>query len=197
MPSRKPKHTINNATRFLKKWAGPFGFGHYNITLSCLPAEAKGEVWGRSVFNHEEEWATIEVVPDGILPVAQVETLMLHELAHGLLDLSNTSEATCETVCNRIARLALAKPNVVHCNQWNQRDGDRVWNTALLTEPWMKLLVEGLPLRQRTVVNSLFYECQSMRHTAAAMGVSVRTVGRLRERALVSLQAAAKKLEAR
>lgn len=197
MPSRKPKVTIQNATRFLKKWAGSFGFGHYNITLSCLPPEAKGEVWGRSVFNHEEEWATIEVVPDGVLPVAQVETLMLHELAHGLLEFSNASDATCETVCNRIARLALAKPNVVHCNQWNQQDGDRVWNAASMSEPWMKLLVDGLPPNQRTVVNALFYERQSMRHTAAAMGVSVRTVGRLRNRALMALQAAAAKLEKR
>lgn len=196
---RKPV-TIKHATRFLKKWVVLFGFGHYNITLAPLPDEAKGEVWGRSTYNHEEEWCIIEVVPDGVLPPAQVEALVLHELTHGLLELAQGSDTACESVCNRIARLALAKPDVKLCNEWNVTGQHGVWGTYSrfpFSEDWMKLLVEGLPLREKTVVNSLFYEARSLRATADAMGCSVRTVGRLRDTALLALSAAAEKLKNR
>lgn len=193
-----PRKTTKHAERFLKKWVNPFGFGHYSIKLTVLPTEAKGEVWGRSTFNHEEEWAHIEVVPDGILPVAQVETLVLHELSHGLIELAGANDLGCEMVCNRISRLALTGRTVKHCNEWNVATGfSNSWNTASLTEPWMKLLVEGLPPDQRTVVNALYYEGSSIRATAASMGVSARTVGRLRAKALTALETAAEKLSKR
>lgn len=123
------KEDVKHACFYYKKWAPKFGFGHYHATIVVLDKEDKGKVWGKSTFNHEEEWVVMEVVPDGILPRAQVEALMLHELSHGIISLACSSDAAEEMVCNRISRLANEKHNL-HLNQWNQWDGNKVWSAA-------------------------------------------------------------------
>jgi len=60
---------------------------------------------------------------------------------------------------------------------------------------WIKLFVEGLPAEERHVVNALYYEGRTVRALAKDLGVSARTVGRIRERALERIQASAEQVQ--
>jgi len=111
--------SVRKGTRFVKKWAEPMGFAGWHIAVQPLPEDQKGKVWGRSEFNVEEEWAVIELLPDGIIPDDALEGLVLHELAHGLLLISSKSDAHTETVCNRIARM-LGPSDMKLCNEWHR-----------------------------------------------------------------------------
>lgn len=184
--------SVRKGERLVRKWADLMGFGHWRISVECLPESQRGEVWGRSEYNAEEEWATIQLIPDGKIPLEQLEGLVLHELAHGLLHLANKSEAHTEIVCNRIARL-LGPENAALCNEWNSTN-ECDWAFKDVT-PWVKLFVDGLPAEERQVVNALFYEGRTMRALAKDMNMSARTVGRIRDRALERIQSAVGQVE--
>jgi len=188
------------------KWATAFGLGHYSREVRCLPADQKGKVWGRSHYNHQEEWFEVEVVPDGALPTEQVEALVLHELAHGLLSFANEGDSAVEAVCNRISKLASRqrKP-LVHCNQYAGMGPDG-WEEARLNslrsnelhfdaDPWLSTLVDSLPKKESSVVSALYYEKASLREVARRHGVSARTVGRWRDDGLAMLRVALRKLD--
>lgn len=113
--------SIRKGVRLVKKWAEPMGFAGWRITVQLLPEDQKGKTWGRSEFNVEEEWAVIELLPDGIVPDDALEGLVLHELAHGLLLIGSRSDAHCETVCNRIARM-LGPSDMKLCNEWHSAE---------------------------------------------------------------------------
>lgn len=59
---------------------------------------------------------------------------------------------------------------------------------------WIKLFVEGLAPEERHVINALYYEGRTVRALAKDLGVSARTVGRIRERALEHIQASAEQV---
>lgn len=196
------KKTCKEAKALTEKWAPAFGLGHYAHEVRVLPESARGKMWGRSYYNHEEEWFEFEVVPDGALPSAQVEALVLHELAHGLLNLASKSDHAVEAVCNRIVKLASRQKNVVHCNQ-HENMGPQGWPTEdagveeLRFEPklWMAPLVDALPEKEARVLNALYYERASLRVTAKRLGVDHRTVGRWRDKGLARLRETLEKLD--
>lgn len=187
---------IKRGERLVRKWAGPMGFGSYNIEVSPLPDDQKGKVWGRSYWNAEEEWAHIELLPDSVLPPAQLEALVIHELAHGLVHVASKSDVGVEMVCNRIARLVC--PEVELCNEWYGKSGDQCeWEEDPMNTAWMRLLVDALPEEEKLVINSLYYERRTLNAVAAELGVSSRTIGRIKRRALAKLNEAAAQLEER
>lgn len=181
---RKP--TCRKGARLVADWAPVFGFQNFRITVTVLPEEEKGKHWGLSSWNIEEEWAHIQLVPDGVLPDDVQEQLVLHELAHGLIDLATKGEAELEVVCNRIARF-FGGPDVQSCNEWNSTQEQDAWAANSMDQRWVKLLVDGLPDDERRVVNALYYEGQTFRSLAAEMGKSTRSIGRLRDRAVARL----------
>lgn len=180
-----------------------FGLGHYRYTVTCLPEDAKGKVWGRSHYNHSEEFFDIQVVPDGVLPEVEQRHLILHELAHGILQFAYESSAGCETACNRIAKMVLGGeatgPNYSTCGgpngDWPSFDEGET-NNARRTRSnprknWdedkerkiVKMLdsVPDLTDRQRYVLGAIYVQGHSFREVARALGVSPRTVTRVRD----------------
>lgn len=188
-----PKPSVRKGKAYVERWMPRFGFTNYAVTVGVLPPDQKGQCWGRSWWNVAEEWADIELVPDGILPDDQLEGLVLHELAHGLVELARSGDGGTETVCNRLARL-LGAQGAPLCNEWVHTQDDHPWGmpdepeeSRATEHKWVKLLVDWLPEPDRQVVNGLFYEGQTLRGMAKELGVSPRTIGRIRDRALASL----------
>ncbi len=194
----------------VKEYAPLFGLGHYRYTVTCLPEDAKGKVWGRSHYNHTEEFFDIQVVPDGTLEDTQHRHLILHELAHGILELADESDAGTETVCNRVAKLVLGPdstgPNYSTCGGTNGEwptfdscarkargnppcagssasfqsrknwDEDKEKNIVKMLDS-----LPGLTDRQRYVLGAIYIQGHSFREVARALGVSPRTVTRVRD----------------
>ena len=95
---------VTLAEKYLEKWAHTFGFAHYRRKVHPIRVEDAGGFWARCFFDHDEEWLEIEIVPDGVVPEAQTEHLILHELCHGLFEYAAGSDSHEEAACNRLAR---------------------------------------------------------------------------------------------
>lgn len=108
-PPDKPKRekaTVKDAQDFVEKWVGLFGFAHYRWRVLPLRSKHRGRVWATVGWDHLEEWLEIQIVPDGVLPSAQVEHVVMHELAHVLIALAGQSDSAEESVVTRLVRLA-------------------------------------------------------------------------------------------
>lgn len=201
---------MKKSEALVRKHAGGFGFGHYKWSVRPLPEEQSapgGGFWGRSQWNHQEEYFAIKIVPDGTLDAARMEHLVLHELAHGVLTLAEESEAGCELACNRIAKLVLGRdatgPNYTLGGDpelhWPVDDGSEAARAVNKKKPpvqksarkeWMdgkeasviRLLdsVHSLTARERYVLGAIYIQKLTFREVAAALKVSPRTVTRIR-----------------
>lgn len=201
------KLSVKKSERMVKEYAPAFGLAHYRYTVTCLPEEAKGRVWGRSHYDHSEEFFDIQVVPDGTLGDTEHRHLILHELAHGLAGYSALSKKHEETVCDRLAKLVLgpdaAGPNFSLCGadngEWpsfeecprtrrprsNPRkdwDVDKERNIVKMLDS-----VPDLTDRQRYVLGAIYVQGHSFREVARALGVSPRTVTRVRDQLVKKL----------
>lgn len=199
--------SVKKSEALVKAYAKRFGFGHYNIHVSPLPKEdaaPDGGYWGRSHWNHHEEYFNVQVVPDSVLTDAEREHLVLHELTHGLLSYASDNDSNCETVCDRVAKL-VAGPGVTGPNYklfggdacpWDQFEESAVSMTRreLLGDERKEAVVDqlldhlgDLTERERFVLGSLFIDRLSFRAVARLMGVSARTVQRIRNSAVRKL----------
>jgi len=172
MTKRKQKFSMEQARRYLDKWLPRMGFAHWAVDLRVLPESARNEVWGRSLWLHEEESASVQVVPDDVLPDEQMEVLILHELAHGLVRTLRTygfGGPAEEMVVNRIVRLALDGKPVTMLNMHSllTDDSDDGW-LALerIQVDRLRELIDRLPEREREVINRWYYEKQSLSRIA-------------------------------
>lgn len=176
--------TANEARALVEQWLPKFGFGHYTFKLSPLPKAADGKTWGRCVWLHDEETARFQFVPDGVLSKAQLETVVLHELAHGLLELAGTSEHAEEVVCNRIVRLL--RPSTAQANEHLLNHAD--WNDKTVPVDALRALVDRLPEGEREAINMRFYERLSYGEIAEELDLPYRQDAvRLLRRALRQL----------
>jgi hypothetical protein len=182
--------TINRAKAVIDKWLPQFGFGHYTYNIRALPKGKRDEVWARCFWNHEDEELFVEVnaATEQKLDERELETVILHEFGHGLLDLAATSDHAVEVVCNRIPKLLLGKRHK-HPNQrlvWD-RDWDESTKVHPNTSSYMGVLVDGLSGEERRVIEGLFWDDATFEQLAVELGVSTRTVGRIRDEALEHL----------
>lgn len=167
----------DEAKDLLDYWLPRFGFGHYRVHTKVLPASARGKLWARCHWNHDEEFVNFQFVPDGVLKRPQMEALVLHELSHGLCRLAEDSDGE-ERVCNRIARLALGGRQTQLPNEWMFASDDKWWDTlssALRIDPtaapMLRALIDELPEMEREVVNRRFYERQPWREMCRELGL--------------------------
>lgn len=206
MTSRKL--SVKKSEKLVKEYAPLFGLGHYRFSVTVLPEDMKGKIWGRSNFNHSDEYFDMQIVPDGTLQDTAHRHLILHELAHGIVQYASESDAGLETACNRIAKMVLGpcanSPNYDYCGgenmQWpdsdsyesvvtNRRD---ILDTDKKDAAVARLLnaVGTLTGRERFVVGAIYVQRMSFRETARALGCSARTIQRLRNSAVRKLTAA-------
>lgn len=195
--------SVSEAEALVEKYAGRFGFGDYGYTVRLLPQEWYGKRWAHVSFCHEDGWFVLEVVPDGVLPARELESVVLHELAHGLLELpTELGEAGHEQAANRIARLVMGR-RWAHPNHWVtlKRGFDPGAVTRAMTvegfdpRPWLPLVVDGLPEQEAQVIDLIFYGERSLRDAAEELGVSFQHVARIRDRALDRLREYLTRLE--
>lgn len=193
--------SVSQAEALVEKYVGRFGFGDYGYTVRLLPKEWYGKRWAHVSFCHEDGWFVLEVVPDGVLPARELESVVLHELAHGLLELpAELGDAGHEQAANRIARLVMGR-RWNHPNHWMRlkRGAEPVDHRAMSAEfdprPWLPLVVDGLPEAEAQVIDLVFYGERSLREAAVELGVSYQHVARIRDRALDRLREYLERLE--
>lgn len=183
MSLERDTESVKRARFFVDKWMPRFGFGgHWRVEVYRLQEKYKGKVWAHGFWNMEEEHVLFEFVPDGALPDTVLEMLVIHEVAHGLVELGKTSEHGEEVVCNRVAKVL--KPRAKHPNEWYKTkksffdlpDETRLGATRELTA------------RQRYVVHALFNENRSLGSVARDLGVTKRAVALCRDAALKKLK---------
>ena len=187
----KRKLTTADAEAALDKWMSLFGFAHFKRKVEPLPLDMKGKLWARCHWTYEEEYVEFQFVPDGVLERPQVEGLVLHELAHGLLDYAKEGHHPQEVVCNRIARLLLPA-NVQLPNE--KAVAEKPWDATPsesdeVDRAILRALVDGLPEDEREVVNRRFWEHQSLSQIAGALGMKFpQDVVRVSNRATARLR---------
>lgn len=180
----------------VRRWAPRFGLGDFRIQVLPMPTEPC-DAWARSYYDLDEMWGVIDLPADADVPAPLLELLVLHELAHGLLLLSETSETGTEQACNRIARLArcdfttrLANEQSAHQLGEDYWSGDREKSNASATDrrAWLNVVVDALPVGDREVINLIYVEGLSLRAAGQCLGgVDVHTMVRRRDRALAKL----------
>lgn len=179
--------SVTAAEILLATWAPVFGFGHYRQGVSMLSRELwatdDSGVWGRSRFDHTEEWILLEVVEDGYMPPRQLEWLVLHELSHGLLSYASTSPNAEEVACNRVAAMHLG-PAATGPNYHHARSA---------FEGPLAVAIATLPPRERAVIQALYVDGLSLREVTRLPGLGfpvdvTRSVRRCRDRALTLLR---------
>lgn len=186
---------IDRAQALVKKWAPKFGLGDFRLRVTELPF-ASPEGWGLSYYDLDELWGTVEIVGDGLLPDAVQELLVLHELAHGMLQFAKHGGITEEQSCNRIARLARGDFTTPLFNEHHlQMVGDAEFfggvdrNSADLDRrAWLPIVTDALPEREREVINGMYWEGLSLREVAERMGIHHHSVERYRDKALERLR---------
>lgn len=201
------KRSVKKSEQLVKQYAPMFGLAHYRWSVTALDEEKaapKGNLWGCSNFNHNEEYFDIAVVPDGTLGDTEHRHLILHELAHGILTYAVESESHCETACDRIAKALIGPdatgPNYNHCGgpnrTWEEFDNEddiairKMMSTSRSRKNWdddkdkriVKILdsLPDLSDRERYVLGALYVQGLSFRQVAKNLGVSARTVTRIR-----------------
>lgn len=193
------KQSVKKSEALVKHWAPLFGFGHYKCSVTSISPDEK--YWGQSYFDHHEEYFDVRVVPDGTLSEGEHAHLVLHELAHGILSLAEDSPAGCEIACNRIAKLLLG-PGAHGPNYGKYGGPDRGWGdddeevidrmiaASGTRKAWsddkdqtIVRILDSLPDlsdREKYVLGALYVQGMSFREVARKLGVSARTVTRIR-----------------
>ena len=193
----KKKLTVKDASLLLEQWMPRFGFGHYKIRVDVIGEAGRGKFWARCSWNHEEEVARFEFVPDGVLELPQLESTVVHELAHGLVSLLDIGGEVEETVCNRIVRLVMGKKHklvnehMLHAAEWDYN---------LSVDPalgeLLPVLIDALPDDEREAINRSYYERLSLREIAQDLGLKhPEDVRRLLRRAQRRLRGWLEKLD--
>lgn len=191
------KATLVDARELTEKWAPKFGFGGYRWKIATLSKTTKGR-WGQSVWLHDDDFFEIRV-QENVLPLRQMEALVIHELTHGLLTLAQTGQE--ERVCNRLPRLlmgdtaqtaniwALAR---VDSSGWGEDEGLFIEPTDSEVSPYvtaaLPLIVDDLTPREAAVINAVYWEGASLMEAARRLGISRRQAGRLHKSALAHLR---------
>lgn len=187
---------LERATALVVKWAQRVGFGHYRMYVAVLPKRERGDCWARVHFDHEEEWFTMEVVPDGTLPEDVLEHTILHEFGHGLIELAELGPGSTELACNRIANLALYSPHPNEHYLMHHPEAQRHWATMPVAKGRLApILVDALPEKERKVITDTFWYGASRGQLAAELGVSKRTIGRILKKAIDRLDRMYERLE--
>jgi hypothetical protein len=167
---------LRDAKKLLNKWLPKFGFAHYSRYVELVPEDQKGKTWAMVKWDHDEEFVVFYFVPDGVLPKEQLEVVVLHELAHGLISLANESAPDEERVCNRIARILA--PQVMTTNEWMQHTeppsgGWYPMRVDPAAAPLVRILVdEALSDLERQVVNRFYYERLGVTEIALELGIT-------------------------
>lgn len=188
--------SIDVGTALVRKWAPKFGFAGWRIQVRPIPMD-NPDAWGRSFFETNEEWGVIEIPPDGFFPPETLELLVLHELAHGLLELAASEGVLEEQACNRIARLSRGDFTTPLMNEqreavigdaWYGVEGEQRDTAEKLDKSkWLAIVADALPTDEREVISALYWEGLTFRQAAERFGVGVATIDRRRASALTKL----------
>lgn len=175
------KESIDKGRALVEKWALRFGFGSYSRRVRKMPKAKREHYYALVYFDHEEEFFEVELVPDGTLPMRQLEYVVIHEMTHGLVGYAHQHVSAEEVICNRVARAFTRSkgPNEHHYASAPKQ--------PKASQPErMSVLVDALPDKERRVIEALYYEHGERTHSEIAdeLGVSKGTVGRIRDRAL-------------
>jgi hypothetical protein len=170
---------ITKGKELVEKWATRFGFGHYSRRVRRMSKAKREHFFALVYFDHEEEFFDVELVPDGTLPVKQLEYVVIHEMTHGLVGYAQQHVSAEEVICNRLARAITRSKGP---NEHHYKGGDLTPKGA--PPPRTAVLVDALPEQEREVISRLFFGQASMGEVAAELGISKRQVGRIRNRAL-------------
>lgn len=191
--------SIEKGTALVKHWAPRFGLGEFRLKVKPMPTD-NTEAWALSHYDIEEMWGSIELPSDEVFPFETLELLVLHELAHGLLQLAGTdvTSVAVEQSCNRIARLTRGdfesrlmneEREAIEGDAYYNADGkDRTAASRLDRRKWLAIVTDGLPEAERQVITLLYFEGVSMRDAGEVLGCDVHTVFRRRNSALARLQ---------
>lgn len=186
--------STDRATALVRKWAPRFGLGEFRLAVNEIPRDTP-DAWARSFYDIEELWGVLDLPGDEFLPVALQELLILHELAHGLLQLAESGDVGCEQACNRIARLARGDfetplGNEHHASVIGEDWFDEKFRNASVIDKraWLNIVTAALPEQERAVINLLYFEGVSYRDAAAALHIDVHTVWRRRDKAIERLR---------
>ena len=155
-----------------------------------MPEDVWSEAWARSMFNHEDEWFIFEVNPQAPLSDETIESLVLHELGHGLCSLGQQlGDIGEEVACNRIGRLLLGR-RFLHPNYLVELHPEAWTNAAMRPEfrLWLQPALDVLPERERKVVEGLYFEGKSYGQLATELGTVKWDVTRWHASALTQLR---------
>lgn len=182
----RPVESIARGKELVDRWATRFGFGHYSRRVRKMAKTKREHYFALVYFDHEEEFFEVELVPDGTLPIRQLEYVVVHEMTHGLVGYAQQHVGAEEVICNRVARAFTRSkgPNELHyaSSPSSPKKGSDV--------PRMTAMVDALPDTERNVVSRLFYGGASMGDVAKELGISKRQVGRIRDEALTRIGSA-------
>lgn len=179
--------SVRRSRILVNRWKHILGFGHWRIYVYEIPNNPTH--WAISEWDVHEEWARIGFVADRVFPEEQRETLVLHEFAHGLLELAKTSEVAEEQFCNRFARL-LARDGNHLANEYMSIVAKNPPSDELnpAVREALRVAVDRLPDRERQVIEGLYYERVGPTELAERLKVSRTTVYRIRDQAILRLE---------
>lgn len=188
----KPKRVdpLAIAKEVVDRYATRFGFGHYSFKVKLMPKSLQANYYALCYFDHEEEFFEVEVVPDGTLPARQLEYVVVHEMAHGLLSFAAQHSVAEEVICNRVARAITRTrgPNEkLHPGNKLGVIGQPAANGAF--EP-LRALVDTLPDREREVLSRIYFGRASLQEVGKELNLGKRQVARIRDRALARISEA-------
>lgn len=197
--------SLDELKELIDKWAPRFGFASYRYKVGVLPKQA-ADCWGKSVWLHDDDFFEIRVHPNR-LQSRQLEALVIHELAHGLVSLAANGRE--EAVCNRLAKLLLGEdvqtPNIWALGRCTKArwagtgfiDLDAVSDSTV--DPFvlaaLPLIVDDLPPREQQLVNAVYWEGVSLMEVARRLGISRRTAGRLHKSAMTRMRVLVEELQ--
>ena len=189
--------------------------GLANFRIHCMPDPEKKTV-AQSQWNADEEWGIIWCPDDEAYTDPIIELTVLHELGHGLLEITiprhNYKRSEIERFCNRLARIALGnwhtlepgEAKALAGEETQRRDaksdtdeaGDDFKREATFDyRTFLPFVIDSLPTRERDVVNAIYYETVSFREIARRNGEDEASVRRTHVRALAKIKARLEALE--
>lgn len=176
---------VARARGYVEKWMQRFGFGQWRCEVYRLQEKYAGKVWAHGFWNTHEEHVLFEFVPDGVLPANVLEMLAIHEVAHGLFEMSRNGEAGEEVACNRLGKLLM--PRAKHPNEWWKSKPDYYLGIDDATAKRLRLNPE-LTEREKHVIVSIYWDGRSLGELAKELDVSKTAVVSSRNRALRKLR---------
>lgn len=116
---RDPHEVLPRTIKLLGKWMVRLGFSGYQVTVLVLERENYGKCWAASTWSTDDESVTFRFMPDGTLPKDTQELVIIHEVAHGLMELATEHGMTnLEQACWKIARSF--RPEALSPAQWTE-----------------------------------------------------------------------------